>query len=334
MGRGLGAAVYGASEGLDTLIDRAHRTGRTSRHVTPDRELPRLSGRDQRNRAHEPRGHPGPEVRRASGDALPRGLARTGEPAPRRATRSTTTRSPRAPSSSRPAPTTGASPSTASPTTRATRSSTRRDRPRGGCAPRLRVGVVGGGNSAGQAAVWLARGGALVTLLHRRADLRETMSDYLVRQLERNGVAIRDRSEIVALHGGDGSLEAVTLEDGEQLPLSFLFLFLGAQPCTEWLGDTVARDEKGFILTGSEAEGRSPARDERPRRLRRRRRPLRLDQAVRDGGRRGRDGRPVRPRAPRPRRRRFGLMEPFPGPSLIGAPPGRRRRRRPARRAR
>ena len=47
-----------------------------------------------------------------------------------------------------------------------------------------RVGVVGGGNSAGQAAVWLARGGALVTLLHRRADLRETMSDYLVRDLD------------------------------------------------------------------------------------------------------------------------------------------------------
>ena len=64
-----------------------------------------------------------------------------------------------------------------------------------------RVGVVGGGNSAGQAAVWLARGGALVTLLHRRADLRETMSDYLVRELERYGVAVRDRSEIAALHG-------------------------------------------------------------------------------------------------------------------------------------
>src|SRR5262249_19269597 len=59
-----------------------------------------------------------------------------------------------------------------------------------------RVGVVGGGNSAGQAAVWLARGGALVTLLHRRADLRETMSDYLIHELERYHVAIRDRSEI------------------------------------------------------------------------------------------------------------------------------------------
>src|SRR4030095_14455730 len=93
-----------------------------------------------------------------------------------------------------------------------------------------RVGVVGGGNSAGQAAVWLARGGALVTLLHRRSDLRETMSDYLIRELERYGVVVRDRSEIARLHGDDGRLEAVTLKDGERLPLSFLFLFLGASP--------------------------------------------------------------------------------------------------------
>jgi thioredoxin reductase (NADPH) len=116
-----------------------------------------------------------------------------------------------------------------------------------------RVGVVGGGNSAGQAAVWLARGGALVTLLHRRGDLRETMSDYLVHELERYGVAVRDRSEVASLHGSDGELEAVTLKNGERAPFAFLFLFLGATPCTEWLGDVVARDEKGFILTGSGA---------------------------------------------------------------------------------
>ena len=164
-----------------------------------------------------------------------------------------------------------------------------------------RVGVVGGGNSAGQAAVWLARGGALVTLLHRRADLRETMSDYLVRELERYGVAVRDRSEIAALHGEEGHLEAVTLTSGERVPFSFLFLFLGARPCTEWLGDTVARDENGFILTGADGGRRAPARDQRPGRLRGRRRPLRLDQALRDGRGRGRDGRAVRPRAPRPR---------------------------------
>jgi thioredoxin reductase (NADPH) len=117
--------------------------------------------------------------------------------------------------------------------------------------------VVGGGNSAGQAAVWLAKGGALVTLLHRRADLRETMSDYLIRELERYGVAVRDRSEIAALHGDDGRLDAVTLQSGERLTFSFLFLFLGGLPCTDWLGDTVARDANGFVLTGSAAGAES-----------------------------------------------------------------------------
>jgi len=113
-----------------------------------------------------------------------------------------------------------------------------------------RVAVVGGGNSAGQAAVWLARGGALVTLLHRRAELHETMSDYLIHELDRYGVAVRDRSEIAALHGADGQLEAVTLTDGERLPFSVLFCFLGAKPCTDWLDDAVARAPDGFILTG------------------------------------------------------------------------------------
>ena len=116
-----------------------------------------------------------------------------------------------------------------------------------------RVGVIGGGNSAAQAAVWLARGGALVTLLHRRADLTETMSSYLIDELERYGVAVRDRSEVSALHGEDGKLEAVTLTDGTRLHFSFLFLFLGASPCTDWLGDVVARDADGFVLTGPDA---------------------------------------------------------------------------------
>jgi thioredoxin reductase (NADPH) len=116
-----------------------------------------------------------------------------------------------------------------------------------------RVGVIGGGNSAAQAAIWLARGGALVTLLHRRADLRETMSEYLILELERYGIAVRARSEIVALHGDDGDLEAVTLQDGERLSFSFLFLFLGAAPCTDWVGDVVERDDKGFVLTGEPA---------------------------------------------------------------------------------
>jgi thioredoxin reductase (NADPH) len=129
--------------------------------------------------------------------------------------------------------------------------------PEGQLCTAQRVGVIGGGNSAAQAAVWLARGGALVTLLHRRGDLRETMSQYLIDELDRYGVAVRDRSEIAGLQGEHGRLHSVTLADGEQLPLSFLFLFLGATPCTEWLGEVLVRDGDGFILTGVEvgAEG-------------------------------------------------------------------------------
>jgi thioredoxin reductase (NADPH) len=76
------------------------------------------------------------------------------------------------------------------------------------------------------------------------------MSSYLLDELDRYGVHVRDRSEIAELHGDDGKLEAVTLTDGSRLPYSFLFLFLGASPCTDWLGEAVARDEKGFVLTG------------------------------------------------------------------------------------
>jgi thioredoxin reductase (NADPH) len=129
--------------------------------------------------------------------------------------------------------------------------------PEGQLCTAQRVGVIGGGNSAAQAAVWLARGGALVTLLHRRGDLRETMSQYLIDELDRYGVAVRDRAEIAGLQGEHGRLHAVTLADGEQLPFSFVFLFLGATPCTEWLGEVLVRNSDGFILTGTEvgAEG-------------------------------------------------------------------------------
>jgi thioredoxin reductase (NADPH) len=116
-----------------------------------------------------------------------------------------------------------------------------------------RVAVVGGGNSAAQAAIWLARGGALVTLLHRRRSLSETMSDYLIHDLDRYGVAVRDGGEIAELHGSEGELSAVTLRDGERLAVSYLFLFLGAAPCTDWIGDSLAMDEHGFILTGADA---------------------------------------------------------------------------------
>jgi thioredoxin reductase (NADPH) len=79
------------------------------------------------------------------------------------------------------------------------------------------------------------------------------MSDYLIHDLERAGVLVRGRSEISALHGADGQLDAVTLRDGERIALSDLFFFLGAAPRTDWLGGAVALDDDGFILTGPQA---------------------------------------------------------------------------------
>ena len=160
-----------------------------------------------------------------------------------------------------------------------------------------RVAVVGGGNSAGQAAVWLTREGALVTLLHRRSDLRETMSDYLIHDLARVGVAVRGQTEITQIHGQGGKLEAVTLSSGERLRLSFLFLFLGATPNTDWLDSDRAPRPRRIHPHRSVRRHRGPARNECPRHLRRRRCPLRVDETVRDRGRRRSHGGPVRPQA-------------------------------------
>ena len=76
----------------------------------------------------------------------------------------------------------------------------------------------------------------------------------MIHDLERAGVLVRGRSEIVALHGADGQLDAATLRDGEKIPLTALFLFLGAAPNTAWLGGTVALDDDGFVLSGSQAD--------------------------------------------------------------------------------
>jgi thioredoxin reductase (NADPH) len=92
------------------------------------------------------------------------------------------------------------------------------------------------------------RAGTLVTLLHRRDDLRETMSAYLIPELDRVRVAMRDRSEIVELRGADGKVEAVTLKNGQRL--QFSFLFLGALPCSQWLDRAVERDDNRYVLTG------------------------------------------------------------------------------------
>jgi thioredoxin reductase (NADPH) len=117
-----------------------------------------------------------------------------------------------------------------------------------------RVFVVGGGNSAGQAAVHLARYAARVTLLVRRSSLAETMSDYLVRELEAiSNIAVRYNTEAVAGHG-DGRLTALTLEDRatgttDTVPATALFVLIGAEPHTAWLPPAIHRDRWGFVVT-------------------------------------------------------------------------------------
>ncbi|MFC5379378.1 FAD-dependent oxidoreductase [Aquipuribacter nitratireducens] len=129
--------------------------------------------------------------------------------------------------------------------------------------------VVGGGNSAGQAALHLARYCSSVTLVVRGDDVGATMSRYLVDAVDAsNVVTVRTGCQVVAGQG-EGRLEAVTLRrrhDGAEEVLSCdgLFLMIGAVPQTAWLPDAVSRDERGFVRTG-EAVGGAAAPDRRPR---------------------------------------------------------------------
>lgn len=130
----------------------------------------------------------------------------------------------------------------------------------------LEVGVVGGGNSAGQAAVYLARFAKRVFLLVRGESLTATMSQYLIDQMAAlPNVEIRLQTAIAAVDGDD-RLERVVVEQREtkardELALSALFVFIGQAPRTEWLGEFVVRDSAGFILSGAEllGDGRPPA---------------------------------------------------------------------------
>ena len=125
------------------------------------------------------------------------------------------------------------------------------------------VAVVGGGNSAGQATIFLARHAPIVYLLVRGDDLRKEMSVYLVDQIERcPNVEILYHTEVRELIGRD-SLEAIVVEDnrtGERRKIEArpLFVFIGAEPHVGWLGDQLALDSRGFILTGRDA-ARDPA---------------------------------------------------------------------------
>jgi thioredoxin reductase (NADPH) len=120
--------------------------------------------------------------------------------------------------------------------------------------------VVGGGNSAGQAAIFLSQHAASCRLLIRGGDLGKSMSRYLVDEIERReGIEVLTHSEIVELQGKT-ALEAAVVADNRsgartELPAKAVFVFIGASPHTNWLEGKVAMDEDGFLLTGVAVEG-------------------------------------------------------------------------------
>jgi thioredoxin reductase (NADPH) len=119
------------------------------------------------------------------------------------------------------------------------------------------VFVVGGANSAGQAAIHLARYAAQVTLLVRGPSLAESMSEYLIREIEAAAnVAVRCRVAVTS-GAGQGRLERLTLTDlesgaAETVAAGALFVLIGAEPHTQWLPGAVRRDPSGFVLTGTD----------------------------------------------------------------------------------
>jgi thioredoxin reductase (NADPH) len=118
--------------------------------------------------------------------------------------------------------------------------------------------IVGGGNSAGQATMFLSRNAASVRLVVRDGDLAKSMSRYLVDRIEHNPkVEVMTTTEVRQLLG-DGTLEAVVVENNrtgerEIVEAKAMFVFIGARPRTGWLDGQVALDDKGFVLTGQEA---------------------------------------------------------------------------------
>jgi thioredoxin reductase (NADPH) len=118
------------------------------------------------------------------------------------------------------------------------------------------VAIVGGGNSAGQAALFLSRNSAHVHVIIRGETLATSMSRYLIDQIERNPrITVTPRTQVTALLGQD-QLEGVDLFDSRQgqtsaLAVRGLFVFIGAEPSTRWLAGQLAEDPDGFLLTGS-----------------------------------------------------------------------------------
>ncbi|HET7273085.1 MAG TPA: FAD-dependent oxidoreductase [Rubrobacter sp.] len=143
------------------------------------------------------------------------------------------------------------------------------------------VYIVGGANSAGQAAMFFSEYARKVVVLYRGDSLRKNMSEYLVKQVEgKENIEVRLNSEVSEVEGED-RLERIVVRDStlgasETVPAHSLFIFIGAAPHTDWLGDRVVRDERGFILSGSDLSRNG----ERPRGWRLERDPYLLETSV------------------------------------------------------
>ena len=126
--------------------------------------------------------------------------------------------------------------------------------------------IVGGANSAGQAAVYLSQHAKSVTLLVRGSSLERSMSYYLIQQIGRvENISVRTCTEVTAAHGDD-HLEHLTLRDTanggtETVDAQMLFVFIGAAPLTDWLDGVVVRDNRGFVVAGPDL---APAGDQPP----------------------------------------------------------------------
>ena len=128
------------------------------------------------------------------------------------------------------------------------------------------VYIVGGANSAGQAAMYFSKFARKVVMLVRGPSLSSTMSQYLIDQIKKtSNIEVQTSSQVVEVHG-DSHLEAVSIRSGEnddrtRVPTNLLSIFIGAEPNTNWLSGVVERDDRGFILTGTDLvrDGKQPS---------------------------------------------------------------------------
>jgi thioredoxin reductase (NADPH) len=127
------------------------------------------------------------------------------------------------------------------------------------------VYIIGGANSAGQAAMYFSKYARRVVMLVRGESLSASMSQYLIDQIKQTqNIQVETRAQVAELHG-DNRLEAISIHCGgsnqrERVAANSLFVFIGAEPNTDWLAGVVERDERGFILTGADLlrDGKRP----------------------------------------------------------------------------